>query len=71
MAAGADISEARIVVGVDGSGQSLQALRWGAHLAAVFGARVDAVTAWDFPAGYAWSAVPSDWDPAQDMPRYR
>lgn len=67
MAAGPDVSEARIVVGVDGSAQSLQALRWGARLAAVFGVRVDAVTAWEFPAAYGWSAVPSDWDPAQDM----
>jgi nucleotide-binding universal stress UspA family protein len=67
MAAGPGTSEARIVVGVDGSGHSLQALRWGARLAAMFGARVDAVAAWDFPAAYGWSAVPSDWDPEQDM----
>jgi nucleotide-binding universal stress UspA family protein len=69
MAADPGSSEPRIVVGVDGSGHSLQALRWGARLAAVFGARVDAVTAWEFPAAYGWSAVPSDWDPAGDMRR--
>jgi nucleotide-binding universal stress UspA family protein len=34
----------RIVVGVDGSPPSQQALRCGAHLAAVFGAGLDAVT---------------------------
>jgi nucleotide-binding universal stress UspA family protein len=57
----------RIVVGVDGSQPSQQALRWGAHLAATFGAGLDAVTAWEFPATYGWGSVPSDWDPAQDM----
>jgi nucleotide-binding universal stress UspA family protein len=57
----------RIVVGVDGSQPSQQALRWGAHLATVFGAGLDAVTAWEFPAMYGWAAVPSDWDPARDM----
>jgi nucleotide-binding universal stress UspA family protein len=57
----------RIVVGVDGSRPSRQALRWGAHLAATFGAGLDAVGAWDFPPSYGWSAVPSDWDPARDM----
>ncbi len=67
MAADPGSGEARIVVGVDGSGHSLQALRWGARLAAVFGARVDAVTAWEFPAAYGWSAVLPDWDPAGDM----
>jgi nucleotide-binding universal stress UspA family protein len=57
----------RIVVGVDGSAPSQQALRWGAHLAATFGAGLDAVTAWDFPAAYGLGSVPSDWDPEQDM----
>jgi len=57
----------RVVVGVDGSQPSQQAFRWAAHLAATFGARLDAVTAWDFPASYGWGPVPSDWDPAQDM----
>jgi nucleotide-binding universal stress UspA family protein len=67
MAAGPGIGEARVVVGMDGSGHSLQALRWGARLAAMFGARVDAVAAWDYPASFGLSAVPSDWDPARDM----
>ena len=66
MTADPGLGEARIVVGVDGSPHSQQALRWAAHLAAVFGARLDAVTAWEFPVMYGWS-VPSDWDPAQDM----
>jgi nucleotide-binding universal stress UspA family protein len=60
-------SAGRIVVGVDGSKPSQQALRWAAHLAAAFGASLDAVTAWDFPPSYGWASVPSDWDPARDM----
>ena len=67
MTEGPGAGAGRIVVGVDGSQPSQQALRWGAHLAAVFGAGLDAVTAWEFPAMYGWASVPSDWDPAQDM----
>ena len=67
MTEGPVAGEHRIVVGVDGSQPSQQALRWAAHLAATFGARLDAVTAWDFPASYGWAPVPSDWDPASDM----
>jgi nucleotide-binding universal stress UspA family protein len=66
MTAGPGTGQGRIVVGVDGSRHSRQALRWGAHLAALFGARLDAVTAWEFPVMYGWS-VPPDWDPARDM----
>ena len=67
MTEGPVASEHRIVVGVDGSQPAQQALRWAAHLAVTFGARLDAVTAWDFPASYGWAPVPSDWDPAGDM----
>jgi len=67
MTAGPGAGAGRIIVGVDGSRPSRQALRWGAHLAATFGAGLDAVTAWEFPSTYGFSAVPSDWDPAQDM----
>jgi len=67
MTEGPGAGAGRIVVGVDGSRPSQQALRWGAHLAATFGAGLDAVTAWEFPSTYGFSAVPSDWDPAQDM----
>ncbi len=37
MSSGQHISDVRIVVGVDGSPQSQQALRWSAHLAVTFG----------------------------------
>jgi nucleotide-binding universal stress UspA family protein len=67
MIGGPGAGPGRIVVGVDGSANSEQALRWAARLAADFGARLEAVTAWDFPASYGFGSVPQDWDPAGDM----
>jgi nucleotide-binding universal stress UspA family protein len=55
-----------IVVGVDGSDHSRKALRWGAQLAAIFGARLHAVIAWEYPPSFGWAAVPGDWDPRED-----
>lgn len=49
----------RIVVGVDGSASSLQALRWAARQAELTGATVDAVIAWQYPVaykGFGWQA---------------
>ncbi len=57
----------RVVVGVDGSEQSKRALKWAASYARATGARLDAVAAWQFPVGYGWGAVPSDWRPGLDM----
>lgn len=51
----------RIVVGVDGSDLSVQALRWALRYARRTGASIKAVIAWHFPTVYA--PVPVDWDP--------
>lgn len=67
MTAGADAGQARIVVGVDGSVPSRDALRWAGQFAAALGARLHAVTAWEYPLALGWSVVPDDWDPAADM----
>src|SRR5260370_10343850 len=67
MTAGPGTGEGRIVVGVDGSRHSQQALRWSAHFAGIFGARLEAVTAWEFPPSYGWASVPPEWNPGQDM----
>lgn len=40
----------RVVVGVDGSAESVHALRWAATYAAATGATVTAVLSWHFPA---------------------
>ncbi len=50
---------ARIVVGVDGSGPSLAALRWAVRQARLTGARVEAVAAWHYPAGDGWAETGS------------
>jgi nucleotide-binding universal stress UspA family protein len=54
----------RIVVGVDGSEPSLQALRWAARQAALTGANLEAVIAWELPSAYGWGipGVPEDVD---------
>lgn len=58
----------RVVVGVDGSPQSEQALRWGAYFASTVGGRVDAITAWEYPTAHGWTApLPPEWDPSRDM----
>src|ERR1035441_2274121 len=47
----------RIVVGVDGSPSSQEALRWAVRQAGLTGGTVDAVMAWEFPSaigGYGW-----------------
>ncbi len=46
---------ARIVVGVDGSESSKAALAWAVRQAALTGAVVDAVTAWQIPAYYGFA----------------
>jgi nucleotide-binding universal stress UspA family protein len=57
----------RIVVGVDGSEPSRQALRWARSLARAFDAEIEAVTAWTFPTvGAGAPNWPDDWDPAAD-----
>jgi len=48
----------RIVVGVDGSTESIKALGWAARFARVEpDAEILAVIAWEYPAYYGWSAA--------------
>lgn len=51
---------ARIVVGIDGSDNAKQALRWAATQAGYTGASLDIVAAWEYPVSYGWVAVPSE-----------
>ncbi len=55
-----------IVVGVDGSDSSRQALTWAVNYAGLIGAGVDAVMSWNYPAGYGMGAVATDWNPGED-----
>lgn len=58
------VAHGRIVVGVDGSQPSLEALRWAAHQASLTGANLEAVIAWELPGAYGWAGlpVPDDYD---------
>jgi nucleotide-binding universal stress UspA family protein len=51
---------ARIVVGIDGSDNAKQALRWAVKQAGYTGASLDVVGAWEFPATYGWVAIPNE-----------
>ena len=53
----------RIVVGVDGSPASVDALRWAARQAELTGAAVEAVISWDFPSttGMELGSLDIDW----------
>jgi nucleotide-binding universal stress UspA family protein len=64
-----DRTQQRVVVGVDGSKESIRALRWAARAATATGARLEAVAAWDYPATYGWAAWPQEWNPANDAKR--
>lgn len=55
-----------IVVGIDGSESSLQALRWAAHLAAPTGAPIQVITTWQVPYAWADDGWISEWSPQDD-----
>ncbi len=56
----------RIVVGVDGSEPSKQALRWAGQIAGALDAEITAIAAWHIPIGYGISGSAFPWDPAED-----
>jgi nucleotide-binding universal stress UspA family protein len=57
--------QGRIVVGVDGSESSKDALKWAAHQAELTGASLEAVITWEIPSNSLGFAVPvpADYDP--------
>ncbi|MER7463173.1 universal stress protein [Streptomyces sp. NPDC097981] len=57
----------RVVVGVDGSPDSYDALRWAVRHAQLIGAAVEAIAAYDLPLGAGWPApaVDADFDEAE------
>jgi nucleotide-binding universal stress UspA family protein len=56
----------RIVVGVDGSGASSDALRWAARQAHLTGASLEAVISWEVAPTFYPVPVPSGYDPASN-----
>ena len=58
----------RIVVGIDGSPSSLDALSWAARQADLTASTLEIVMTWEWPSSYGWAApVPSDFDPEEDV----
>jgi nucleotide-binding universal stress UspA family protein len=53
-------SQQRIVVGIDGSEHSREALRWALRQARLTGGSVDMVTAWRYPASYGLAVIGAD-----------
>ncbi|MFF4537187.1 universal stress protein [Streptomyces aureus] len=70
---GKEVSEGRVVVGVDGSASSYEALRWALRYAGLVGGAVDAVAVWELPGLYGWSgpAVDMDFDEEESRRRMR
>jgi nucleotide-binding universal stress UspA family protein len=57
----------RIVVGVDGSPDSIKALGWAARHAELTGWALEIVMAWEWPTSFGWSPMPSGLDPEAEM----
>jgi nucleotide-binding universal stress UspA family protein len=55
-----------IVVGVDGSGSSLDALVWAVRQARLTGARLRLVTCWRYPRPFGYDLGYEDWRPDED-----
>ncbi len=55
-----------IVVGVDGSAPSLDALRWAARLSAALALPIEVVACWHFPPYYGYGGADATWRPDQD-----
>ena len=59
-----DSGYSRIVVGVDGSAASVQALRHAVRIGVKFQSRVEAICVWSYPVAY--TPLPPYWRPDQD-----
>lgn len=59
----------RIVVGVDGSEPSKEALRWAARISSATGAGITAVMTWTVSPVYGDTYFPDNWDPKGDASR--
>jgi nucleotide-binding universal stress UspA family protein len=59
MTTASDLPRPLVVVGVDGSPSSHEALRWAAHYVSVAGGTLQAVISWHYPVDYGYAAVPN------------
>jgi nucleotide-binding universal stress UspA family protein len=63
---GVGMGNGRIVVGVDGSSSSADALRWAANQAALTGGELHVITAWHLAAAYGYAPIAADFDWERD-----
>jgi nucleotide-binding universal stress UspA family protein len=60
----ADQAPGKIVVGIDGSAASNDALRWALRQADLTGSPLEVIMTWEWPASLGWSVpIPDDYDP--------
>jgi nucleotide-binding universal stress UspA family protein len=58
---------APVLVGVDGSASSKEALAWAAHYAGLVGAQLEVAIVWHLPPAMGWETpVPTEWNPEDD-----
>jgi len=70
MASGSKSGGDRIVVGIDGSPPSLEALSWAARQAGLTGGNLEVMMCWEWPSSLGWAVpVPADFDPGADIGR--
>jgi nucleotide-binding universal stress UspA family protein len=54
----------RVVVGLDGSPASMEALAWAVRQAVLTGSALEVIMTWEWPSSYGWAVpVPEDFDP--------
>ncbi len=70
MAAQRQPDTGRIVVGIDGSPCSLEALAWAVRQAELTGDRLEVVETWLWPTSFGWAApIPDHYDPETEVRR--
>ncbi len=62
-----DLKATRIVVGYDGSPDSVHALEWAGREAEIDGAHLELIATWQWPAGLGWSIIPNGYNPAENV----
>jgi nucleotide-binding universal stress UspA family protein len=58
----------KILVGIDGSDSSIQALQWAARQAVLTTSSLDVIMTWDLPSSYGWAMpFPDGYDPEESI----
>jgi nucleotide-binding universal stress UspA family protein len=62
----ANTSAGRIVVGMDGSPSSIEALKWADRVGTALDVPIDVVISWEWPVNYGVVMIPPNWQPDVD-----